>query len=388
MPDGNPVSPLLVRSDVDSARFGLNVYRGTLVALDEWGLLEQLLTHSVDVAIVRIPWEEAGQLSRLDRVGLPYLVADSLVYYAADLQRHAAHTLRNPDLEFVQCTVSETPRLEALVEAIFTSYKNHYAANPLFSAEMLPGYKEWACSYATDDTGHKRAWVVRRGGRDVGFATCAFRGESSEGILYGVIPEAAGGGVYGDIIRFTQQFSRQVGCSQMEVSTQTHNYAVQRVWAREGFVPVRSYVTLHINSLLQRSALPRQVVRLRVRSEDFERMGSTSGDRNRPESSGESTAALAFEGSVAHGQLVLEAIWKHYGTVTPGPGTTFLGSSFRLIRPMYLERDYSLEFSFPVVDIRTGVHRAVARVFDQQAQLCLLSYSDLTSGAESGAPRR
>src|SRR3546814_5792516 len=57
------------------------------------------------------------------------------------------------------------------------------------------------------------------------------------------LPEHAGGGLYGDLIRYTQARFRALGYRRMKVSTQVWNLAVQKVWSREGFSLVQAYDT-------------------------------------------------------------------------------------------------------------------------------------------------
>ena len=74
-----------------------------------------------------------------------------------------------------------------------------------------------------------------------------------DGRLLGEAQES-GGGIYGDLIRHTQADFASRGFSTMLVSTQVNNFAVQKVWAREGFHLFEAWDTYHVNALL--SAAP------------------------------------------------------------------------------------------------------------------------------------
>lgn len=69
--------------------------------------------------------------------------------------------------------------------------------------------------------------------------------------MYGVRRPASGGGVYGDLIRFTQAYFKNKGFRKMKVSTQVNNYAVQKVWGWEVFYIAEAYLTVHINAFLE-----------------------------------------------------------------------------------------------------------------------------------------
>jgi hypothetical protein len=95
-------------------------------------------------------------------------------------------------------------------------------------------------------------WVAIRSGEPIAFFAGQgdSNGEWCEDVIGGVRGDCAGNGIYTDLIRYTQAFFKARGFGKMHVSTQVHNYAVQNVWAHEGFKCRAAYNTIHINSLL------------------------------------------------------------------------------------------------------------------------------------------
>ena len=248
-------------SQIESQRFGLCIHRGYFNDIEEGALQSYILNEGVDVLIFRIAAEKQYELAKLNNIALPYLVTDTLVYYRVNLDAYQPNELRNQDIEFEKCQPVHGPIIDRLVQEIFAGYTNHYNSNPyLPKQDILAGYQEWARSYiAADDIG-RISWLVRRKGNPIGFATCSWQGAESEGVLYGVISEASGGGIYGDIIRFTQNYFKMQGIRFMKVSTQVQNYAVQKVWNREGFVIDQSFLTIHVNSLLTYSCIEKKCI--------------------------------------------------------------------------------------------------------------------------------
>lgn len=237
-------------SPLDSNRFGLRIFRGNVEQINEQHLLSTILKENIDIAIIRLPSEKQFQISRLDKTGLPYIVADTLVYYYVDLSKYSPKELKNQSLMFVECYPEHAGIISGLVERIFPDYTNHYYSNPfLKKADILEGYKEWAQNYAVGTPG-RISWYVKRDEHTIGFVSCAYDQNECEIVLNGVVPEASGKGVYGDIIRFTQQYFKNMGCQVMKISTQIQNYAVQKVWSREGFVIRKAYSTIHINAFM------------------------------------------------------------------------------------------------------------------------------------------
>ncbi|MBU1226752.1 MAG: GNAT family N-acetyltransferase [Actinobacteria bacterium] len=244
-------------SETESRRFGLRVVRTELEDLDPDEFQSVILEDRSDVVIGRIPAEHQHQLALLDQIGFPWISADTLVYYYADLDRHEPRPPRNQDLEFTQATVESSELLESLVTEIFPDYTNHYYSNPyLDRTSILTGYVEWAVGYIGGPGAETTVWIASRQGTPVAFATCRYGPEESEGVLYGVRPQESGKGVYGDLIRFTLADSKARGLAKMKVSTQVQNFAVQAAWVRQGFVMRRAVATFHVNSMLTSSRVP------------------------------------------------------------------------------------------------------------------------------------
>lgn len=234
-------------SEVESKRFGLRVFRdGILSVFSPDEIVKAFYENKAQIYIFRLPVEWQNLLFELQKLGLEMIVADTLVYYTADLNKIQVPALRN-ELDFEVCTPDHYPLLDSMVATIFKDYLNHYHANPYLDKQnILAGYQEWAREYVKPSGAEKTTFLIRKQGNWIGFATCGFGKEYSEGVLYGVMPEAQGGGIYGDIIRYTQKISQEKGFSKMKVSTQVHNYAVQKVWTRENFWLSQAYLTVHL----------------------------------------------------------------------------------------------------------------------------------------------
>ena len=364
-------------SPIESRRFGLRIYRGLLDDINPDEILSTILRQNVDVAIISIPVEIQDTLSRLQETGIPYLIADTLVYYHVDLTIHKPREPRNKGLEFIKVYPEHFEILDNLVSEIFSGYKNHYTSNPFLSVDLIEVYKEWARSYVTNDANSKRAWLVKRANQFIGFVTCAFEGEESEIVLNGVVPSAAGMGVYGDLIKFLQRFFKDNGYTVMKVSTQVHNYAVQKVWSREGFVMRQSFLTIHINSLMNVSRIAKRTIDCTVSTEDVRKYGHMFGDTNRLHFDEEYARSKRFEGRIAHELLASSAISKYYATEFPCDGTVCIGYSYKFLRPIYLDLPYQAEISFPFVNRTKGIYKSLVKIVDSNGDICLFSYIDL-----------
>jgi len=371
---------MLSPSAVESARFGFKVYRCKQQTFDAKAFIKAVHAARADLVVLRLPTGEREALERLRRAGLPALVADTLVYYTLDYEKHDPRPLRNEDLRFEVMTEAHRELLEGAVEEIFPAYRNHYDVSPYISRDgFMEGYKEWAMGHAEGCDPGKIAWVVHRGEQFVGFCNCSHDVEAgvSEMVLFGVAPGASGGGVYGDMIRFTSRYYKDQGYQKIRASTQVENFAVQKVWAREGFLMDEALMTIHVNAFMSHSVLEPFERTFRVSAESIEAFGEASGDRNTIHFDDEAARAQGFEGRIAHGLIVQAEISRILGVERPGPGTLILGTASTFLAPVYPDRDYQLRVGFPHVDEKHGVVRAVVTLREEAGKLCLLGASDL-----------
>lgn len=365
----------LVFSPKDSARFDLDIYRATLSDSDEKAVFADILSNRADVAILRCPAGTAARLQRLRRFGLEPIQADTLVYYSQNLDRYQPHPVRESGIE--EATPTDSAAIAKLVSQIFADYRSHYHSNSLFSPPaILAGYAEWAQDHLTGS--NRQTWVVRQDEEIIAFACCQFDQEqgSCEGVLYGVHPEHAGRGLYGDLIRHTQTAFKARGFKLMKVSTQIGNFAVQKVWSREGFILTQAYDTFHVNALLSERSNS-EVWPVRFTAEQVAAFARISGDTNPIHLDDAAAQTAGFTSRISHGVLVAAELSRIFGTRTPGPGTLFLGMRLAFLAPIYQEMDHTLTIRFLDNPGKAGFNIAAASVRDPAGRLCVLAYNDL-----------
>lgn len=254
---------MLTFSLEESRRFKIRVFRGEIKEIDEAIIIADLIRNSVDLAIIRVPVESIHNLYKLEKLNIPYVVADILVYYDVDLSDSPIKPIKNDDIEFIECTEKNVEDLRKLVSAIFQKYHNHYFSNPFLNRDdILEGYIEWASKYIGTIKNGKVAFLVKKHNHFVAFLTCSISIEMNEGegVLFGVISSESGKGIYSDMIRFSQLYMKNLGMKRMIVSTQVHNYAVQKVWMREGFRMFSACNTVHINAFLSCTKFPEKTI--------------------------------------------------------------------------------------------------------------------------------
>ena len=363
-------------SELESNRFNMKIARATMGDIDLRSINSFIVKNNIDVTVVRIPCEKLDQVNRLEKMGYPFFQADTLVYYSTNFEKYSPKETRNKDIQFHRAVAGDSTRISNLIDVIFPGYTNHYNSNPFIDKKnIMEGYKEWVINFI--DAENKIVFIITRNGKDIGFASCSVENGVAEGVLYGVIPEAAGGGVYSDIIRYTQGYMIDKGISSMKVSTQVQNYAVQKVWAREGFFLAESFATIHVNSLLNFSLIEEIKFNLTFSQKDIDEAGKLSGDLNPIHFDDSFAKKVGLEKRITHGLLANGHMSKFFGTEFPGNGTLFMGYKYKFIKPIYPDKTYKVSITAPHIDSSKGIYLMVVKIYDNENNLVLLAYNDL-----------
>lgn len=236
-------------SEIETRRFGIRVARSRInqptptaeAIVDEARALEAA------VSILRFESSERALPASLGELGTRFVHADTLVYFACDLDRlppsRAAHmVIRNAVPE------DETALARIATEG-FRGYTSHYGASACFdTAKVEAGYVDWALGHLRGSAPEDDTWLVDQDGEAVGFATCRRNSANTEAeiLLNAVLPAHQGRGVYRQLLGGLAAAYREAGLRRVSVSTQVWNTRVQRAWAALGFVPDRAYNTYHL----------------------------------------------------------------------------------------------------------------------------------------------
>ncbi|MEP6632911.1 MAG: GNAT family N-acetyltransferase [Luteimonas sp.] len=342
----------LARSVLDSERFGLEVWRASVLGEAD-SVLRELVDSGADVAIYRLPTSASHGIKQLAQRGFEVINAGVLVYYTMDLANYEPPPLRNSDLHITPTMQSDDEELAQLVDISFDGYVSHYLANPLFAPDKaLAGYREWTLSHRLDN-GRTASWVARRNGRIVAFACCEFdrANRVCNGGIYGVLPGESKGGLFGDLIRYTQRHFKAQGFSEMRMSTKVDNFAVQKVWIREGYHLYATYDTLHVNALLS--------------------AGTESAQARK----------VPFDAAHADGLLLEPAFSRLMREQHRGTAPTLQMVSEVLLAPLIPGGKHTLSVRVPAVRSPDALQRAVATVHDQSGTLCVLGYGTFRTDA-------
>ena len=363
---------------IESRRFNMNVYRGALNDIDPHKMISDILANHIDIAIIHIPAESQNAIASLANIGVPYLIADMLVYYQIDLKTYKPRQLKNKGIRFVEYRPAHFADMDDLINKIFQNYKNHYTANPFMQCDLVEIYQEWARAYVTDPNKNRIGWLVELKDQFLGFATCAYEGNTAEIILNGITPLARGRGVYVDLIRHILSVFKEKGFAELKVSTQAKNNTVQKIWSREGFGMQESFFTIHLNPLMNAS---------RIKEREFTLRFCVDGSGGASilkcvEGNGHLVHEVHFQRRLEEKKIrpeimVAQVLSNYYLTEFPGDGTELTSNSDTFLRPLEIDQAYRVRISFPILDDQTGNYKSLVKIIDSNGDICVFSYYDL-----------
>ena len=364
-------------SSAESIRFGYNVQRYYYLGKKPKSLIKAIKMDSPDIAIVRIPTDQAFLIKKFHHFCDDVILADCLTGYKRDnIKLGKANPIRNKNFSLEEATDSDISLLDELTEKIFYDYRNHYSSNPLFNQHKLTdAFKEWTRSYVSSDS-QKNCLIAYLDNDVCGYATVRIDENESEGILYGVLPEFRGKGVYRDIIRSSLDYFIQMGSPKTIVSTQIDNKAVQRVWSTEGFHLNKTLYTIHLNMMGSIKKEDRNAIAiddLVITDSLIKQFAEFSGDLNPIHMDKQSAISAGFPDRIIHGAAVIGKISKILGNKYPGQGTIILDTKIHFNAPLVIGKSYSIsiyEFS-PLKNNRP--HELDVIVKEKNTSIILLS---------------
>ena len=232
-------------SAIDTERFGITIARTQVSSSDNLhDAIRFCEENDVSMLIARCPVDETQIAQDMEAEG--FRIMDTLVYYSRDLEGMFPTEVTG-DIAIRTMRDGEEKQLQDVAARAFRGYYGHYHADRKLQKERCDeGYVSWVKRSSCDRDDNHDILVAVSEGRVVGFATVRLNSRvEGEGVIFGVDLGYQGKGIYRSFIIKAMQWCRESGAKRMIVSTQINNIAVQKVWSRVGFEPVRAYYTFH-----------------------------------------------------------------------------------------------------------------------------------------------
>jgi GNAT superfamily N-acetyltransferase len=233
-------------SPLDQRRFGHVTAKVDIAADDDLpGILSECAQQQVQFLIARCPTGHVRKVQELERLG--FFLTDTLVHFRKDPISRGTPALP-AGLRTRLAVEADAPELERLAARAFHGYGGHYHADPRLDPALCDQvYASWAANCAGGNACTAMILLTDEGsGAIAGFAALRRCGDATfDGVLFGVDPAHQGRGLFRHLLHLSQRWGVEQGFSAMLYSTQLTNLRPQWTLCREGFVPVKSFYTLH-----------------------------------------------------------------------------------------------------------------------------------------------
>ncbi len=239
-PDPMPVS----LSPLDEERFGIRTAKAlgvTTANLPE--VLRFCAENDVALLIARCAADDLPAAHAMERAG--FLLMDTLVYWSRDLVHKPLPEQRTVPIR--PARPEESTRIREIAAEAFRGYLGHYHADERLDNEKCDEvYADWAYRCCISREFADEVLVAEIAGRIAGFATVQLdSAEKSEIGLTATATEARRQGVHSSLMLGCLEWSQGQGAHTTIISTQIHNIAAQRSWAKAGLQPSFALYTFH-----------------------------------------------------------------------------------------------------------------------------------------------
>jgi len=243
----------LIDSRIESDRFGLTVARLNISIrhdASDQQVVETSRNSKAQLLILRYSTARVKLAQKLAEIqGCVVYQADTLVYFARDIDSLNAEVIQNAGWLFREAQTSDSAELSQLSKIIFEEYPNHYRANDSLSSDAIrDGYAQWAQG-GLNDAAKLTVIIEDKEAKQIGFALISFDGDTAEIELNGIHPQAQGRGAYGSLLSWLSTHLATRGVKKLCISTQIQNKRVIRAWIRAGFNLEFSLNTVHLMQL-------------------------------------------------------------------------------------------------------------------------------------------
>ncbi|MBI1185453.1 hypothetical protein GC194_14375 [bacterium] len=237
----------------ESQVLGHRVARGDSDCLRLSNLFELLKDHQIDILKLSINSCSPELYVKLDALRLPYYLLGITVEYKSVFRQHETHNYINKDIEFREYIGKEQYEFKEMVYEVFRDSPASYFINPGLStvvdeATQLRCLVEYINSLNNSVKPYYFTHLVLYKGQLAGFV-CSYKQGLGGGATYGgILPKFQNKGLYLDVVRFIQNFGKELGQKWGTAQAQLQNTVVQKTFQKAGLSPSGYQLNIHINA--------------------------------------------------------------------------------------------------------------------------------------------
>jgi hypothetical protein len=235
-------------SELDSKRFGISIARidNTQILQDEFlaGLKEQ----GVKLIISRVECEKTDLINHLE--DLNFRTMDFQITYRYNLDSfQSSNNSISSDYVIREANTNDIIRLKQIAAESFYNYGHYFADKRLEREKCIEIYKDWIERSISEKAVADIVFVAEKNKELAGFLS--FRKSSGDlkfaaGVQGAVAKKFRSQNVFKLLVLEGLKWGNTLGLEWEEHNVLLTNYPVNRSFLKLGFLPVKSFTTLHL----------------------------------------------------------------------------------------------------------------------------------------------
>jgi len=239
----------------ESKILGINIARGEVDCLESpSNLMEQLKTQKIDILKLFCKNPSVDLYYKLDALGVNYYILGVVLEYKSVFSRNPKQKeYLHSDVSFKEYSLDDKRILEFLVKNIFKNQATSYFLNPQINSfisqeKQLDVLFSYIATYNKDIDSTKYTHIMYKENKPIGFVTSYKEGTGGAVLYAGILDEYIGRGYYIDLVRFIQNFGKEIQQKWGFAYAQIHHTVIQKTFIKEGLIPQGYAFNIHVNS--------------------------------------------------------------------------------------------------------------------------------------------
>jgi len=234
-------------SKIDSKRFGFKIARIDFLEFPTVGLIPELKEAGIKMIISRIECEKLGLINQLEE--LKFKTMDFQVTYKYKIKNsYLTKEMIDSEFSIREAKKEDTLILKEIAEESFDQYGHYFADKKLDQSNCREIYKDWIERSIEERDVSDIVFIAEKGNEIAGFLSFKIKKDDfhfAAGVQGAVAKRFRNQNVFRVLAQGGLKWGSDLNLDWEEHNVLLTNYSVNRSLIRIGFIPCKSFVTMH-----------------------------------------------------------------------------------------------------------------------------------------------
>jgi GNAT superfamily N-acetyltransferase len=234
-------------SELDSNRFGFNIAKIENIKGSLNKVLEDLKEAKVKLVIVRVDCGQIELINLYEKMG--FQIKDFQVTYKYDLKNFSINDYNvNSEVSIRAANSADIDNLILIADESFNGYGHYFADNRLSKAKCGEIYIDWVSRSVENKNVADIVFVAEKEQRIAGFLSFKIKKDIlsyAAGVQGGVARKFRNHNIFRALAHHGLKWGHELNLNWIEHNVLLTNYSVNRSFIKIGFIPDKSFITLH-----------------------------------------------------------------------------------------------------------------------------------------------